>query len=616
MLRIRDMHHDDFARQLRLLIEPVAGLLASLPGAEARAAEDLSAVAPAHAASAQNLVHYLELRRHDLRALQDRLAAVGLSSLGRAESCVAATLAGVMELLSRSCGIPPRQPPDHRMTLEASRRRLVSGTRQLLGKSCHGRRVRILVTLPSEAADDAELVRTLVRSGMNAARINCAHDDAPAWERMIAHVRQAAAEQSVECRVLMDLPGPKLRTGALEPGPRVVKLKPRRDARGQVVTPVRAWLGSSGTAPPGTMCLPVPSEWVGALRNEDVVDLVDAREAKRQLRVIEATKTGAIVESQRTVYIATGTRLDHRLGDCVVGELPAIEQPLVLRPGDSLLVTRDSAPGCAGSPARIPCTLPQVFADIRAGERIWFDDGMIGGRVRSVGPEQLDVEITDARAGGSKLRADKGINLPDTALQLPPLDARDEADLAFVTSHADLVGFSFVRRPSDVIALHGRLAALGRPELGVVLKIETREAFENLPAILLAAMRRPVVGVMIARGDLAIECGWERLAELQEEILWICEAANLPVIWATQVLEQLAKEGRPSRAEITDAAMSERAECVMLNKGEHVVEAVRVLDDILHRMERHQTKKRAMLRPLALAEHFASDPREGAAPLA
>jgi pyruvate kinase len=126
------------------------------------------------------------------------------------------------------------------------------------------------------------------------------------------------------------------------------------------------------------------------------------------------------------------------------------------------------------------------------------------------------------------------------------------------------------------------------------------------PALLLTAMRRPIVGVMIARGDLAVECGWERLAELQEEILWICEAAHLPVIWATQVLEQLAKEGRPSRAEITDAAMAERAECVMLNKGPHLVEAVRVLDDILRRMQSHQSKKRSMLRRLALADHFTS----------
>jgi hypothetical protein len=105
-------------------------------------------------------------------------------------------------------------------------------------------------------------------------------------------------------------------------------------------------------------------------------------------------------------------------------------------------------------------------------------------------------------------------------------------------------------------------------------------------------------------GKVVILGAAERLAELQEEILWICEAAHLPVTWATQVLEHLAKDGRPSRAEITDAAMSARAECVMLNKGPHIVDAVCVLDDILRRMAHHQAKKRSMLRQLALATHF------------
>jgi pyruvate kinase len=94
------------------------------------------------------------------------------------------------------------------------------------------------------------------------------------------------------------------------------------------------------------------------------------------------------------------------------------------------------------------------------------------------------------------------------------------------------------------------------------------------------------------------------MAEVQEEILWMCEAAHVPVIWATQVLEQLTKKGVYARAEITDAAMSERAECVMLNKGPYVVHAVRTLDDILRRMEAHQEKKRSMMRPLKLARRF------------
>ena len=154
------------------------------------------------------------------------------------------------------------------------------------------------------------------------------------------------------------------------------------------------------------------------------------------------------------------------------------------------------------------------------------------------------------------------------------------------------------------------LPKLNAQHLGVVLKIETQRAFEQLPNLLLEVMRSPCAGVMIARGDLAIECGWERMAEVQEEILWICEAAHMPVIWATQVLEKLTKEGLPSRAEITDAAMGERAECVMLNKGPYVVDAVRALDDILRRMENHQHKKRSMLRQLRLADQLSCITRQ------
>jgi len=150
----------------------------------------------------------------------------------------------------------------------------------------------------------------------------------------------------------------------------------------------------------------------------------------------------------------------------------------------------------------------------------------------------------------------------------------------------------------DIFHQRARLLQLGKPELGIVLKIETRRAFENLPALLFSAMASKTAGIMIARGDLAVECGYERLAEVQEEILWAAEASHMPVIWATQVLETLAKTGLPSRAEITDAAMGERAECVMLNKGPHITEAMRTLDDILRRMQDHQSKKRPLLRAL------------------
>ncbi len=203
---------------------------------------------------------------------------------------------------------------------------------------------------------------------------------------------------------------------------------------------------------------------------------------------------------------------------------------------------------------------------------------------------------------GSTLRSDKGINLPDSDLRLPALTPKDVDDLGFVVAHADLVGLSFVQRKTDVEDLRNRLRAADADHIGIVLKIETRRAFEHLSDLALAALQHPLSGIMIARGDLAVECGYERLAEVQEEILWISEAAHLPVVWATQVLESLAKTGQPSRAEITDAAMGERAECVMLNKGPHILRAVQVLDDILRRMQFHQVKKTAMLRKLHVAE--------------
>jgi pyruvate kinase len=215
-----------------------------------------------------------------------------------------------------------------------------------------------------------------------------------------------------------------------------------------------------------------------------------------------------------------------------------------------------------------------------------------------VNPDAIAVRINRPALAESKLKAGKGINLPDTELPIPAIAEKDVADLASVVELADLVEMSFVRDPSDVEQLLGELDRLGDDRLGLVLKIETRQAFDHLPQLVLTAMKRRRIGVMIARGDLAVECGYERLAELQEEILWLCEAAHLPVIWATQVLEQLASSGLPSRAEISDAAMSERAECVMLNKGPYINDTVVAIDNILQRMARHHYKKNALLRNL------------------
>jgi len=214
----------------------------------------------------------------------------------------------------------------------------------------------------------------------------------------------------------------------------------------------------------------------------------------------------------------------------------------------------------------------------------------------------MEVIIVAASSKGTKLKSKMGLNLPDTRLKLPSLTETDIQNLPFVMDNADIMGYSFVRTVEDVKELHRQMEQFDRKDIGVVLKIENQESFENLPMLLLEAMKKPRLGVMIARGDLAVEMGAVRIAEVQEQIMWICEAAHIPVIWATQVLEGLAKTGNASRAEITDAAKSARAECVMLNKGPYILEAVATLQHILSKMKGHTSKKKSVMRALKVSQ--------------
>lgn len=607
---------DGVLRQLTAIrAEMIATALASRPR--------LEKVHPNYRASAENLLHYLALRCRDLRPLQLQLAALGLSSLGRAESSVLATIDAVLRaahfLAARACEPPSAEAPV--VDFADGERLLAEHTDALFGPVTTERAVRIMVTMPTEAADDYTLVHNLLKQGMDCMRINCAHDDASVWARMIEHLRRAERALGKSCRVVMDLAGPKLRTGPLEPGPAVVRVRPRRDVYGRVTAPARVWLTADTSAipppSPADASLPVPVPWLARLRKGERVKLVDARDSRRTLTVADVTDRGCWIEAIKTAYIVPGTVLRHERGlnkgkdrDGPVGELPPGDSAILLRRGDLITMTRDLTPGrgatydSAGrvlTPAVIGCTIPEVFDDVRPGEAIWFDDGKIGGVVEKVEQRRVVVRVTHARLRGEKLRGDKGINLPESRIRLGALTAQDLEDLAFAAGNADIVELSFANTAGDVELLFEHIARLGKRRPAVVLKIETRRGFENLPDMLLTVMGGPCCGVMIARGDLAVECGFQRLAEVQEEILWICEAAHVPVIWATQVLETLAKEGMPSRAEITDAAMGHRAECVMLNKGPHVLDAVAVLDDILRRMQAHQAKKRAMLRELHVA---------------
>lgn len=273
-----------------------------------------------------------------------------------------------------------------------------------------------------------------------------------------------------------------------------------------------------------------------------------------------------------------------------------------LETGDLVRLVAEGAPRPDEAvPFSASVSLPEIVLRLSAGDRVRYDDGKLEGVVESAGGGEAVLRVTRTKAGGTKLKAEKGLNLPDTELDLSPLTVKDDADLAAVLECADMLGYSFVSRPEDIDLLDEALLRHGPRErpLGLVAKIEQPRAVRNLPALIARATRggRPF-GVMIARGDLAAEIGFERVAEMQEEILWLCEAAGVPAVWATQVLEDLVKDGLPSRGEMTDAAMAARAECVMLNKGPEVGEAVSMLDRLLARMDGHIFKKTPTLRAL------------------
>ncbi|TNF33440.1 MAG: pyruvate kinase [Gammaproteobacteria bacterium] len=456
--------------------------------------------------SAWNLACYIAFREHDMRALQQRLAAAGMSSLGRGEAHIMANLDRVIEVLALACH--NRLPDDFQScsleAFERGRRYLHDHTDRLFGTSSRRHHTRIMVTLPTEAAENIHLVEDILANGAECLRINCAHDNATLWHQMINHVRLVCLENNYTCKIMMDLAGHKIRT-------REVKLNTNNNSK--------------------------------RVHKGDKIFLTYDRD----------------IES-----IASGT------------------------------LQNDSYQAC------ISCSQPEVIRQLTTGQNVWFDDGKMGSEIIAVEENGVILRISDVGARGMKLKADKGLNFPETTLQLPTLTDKDLQDLDFIVQHADMVALSFVQKPQDMDILMDALSARGHKDLPIIAKIETRTGVANLASILLSTIDRHPVGIMIARGDLAVELGSVRMAEIQEEILWLSEAAHTPVIWATQILEYLAKKGRTSRPEITDAAMSVRAECVMLNKGPYIADAVHLLSDILCRMESHQYKKSSLLRALHL----------------
>ncbi|MCR9226187.1 MAG: pyruvate kinase [Flavobacteriaceae bacterium] len=458
--------------------------------------------------SAKNLMHYAAFRSFDARKMQKGLKQLGLTRLANAEGNILGSLMNLKIILNSLLGDSVDLEKNQILSIGEGSELLKKHTNGLFGEKGKSRRVRIMVTQPTEAATDYPMVLEMVKNGMDCARINCAHDGPEVWKGIVENVRKAAKECSATVKVAMDLAGPKVRTGKIHWGDR-----PRVKKKGKP-------------------------------------------------------------------YI-------------------------VLNKGDKLTVSGDENEPVpfngnsyqkSNSTAQISCVPSQIVGRVVVGAPILFDDGKIEGEIIEVGATSFQVKITRAKPGGAKLKSEKGINLPTVDLGISGLTNKDREDLKFVVKHADIVNYSYVNDQDDMNELLEELKQLGADEnLGIIIKIETNLAYNNLIDILITAMKRRHLGVMIARGDLALEVGWKNMGMVQEGILAFCSAAHIPVVWATQVLEGLAKQGMPSRSEITDITSSVQAECVMLNKGPHIGEAIAFLDEVLLNVEGSHHKKEVLL---------------------
>ena len=450
---------------------------------------------PQQQKAAQNLIHYLTLRNEDIQELQDLLHVRGLSSLASSESHIHRQIQSILERLGKNYTLEELDT----CTYEFSRRQIEQRSKILFGEKADLLTPYIMVTFDSSFADNYASIKNLLQNGMNVARINCAHDDETVWSKMINNLKRARRHTGLDCKIYMDIAGPKLRTKLLCKGKENGKVKIKE---GELV-----WLADDAKS----------------FNKDDVV---------------------------------------------------------------------------------ISPTEPGILRMLKKGERVFIDDGIIKCVVEAIKKNGVALRIVRISSEKHLVKTDKGINFPDSEISISPITDYDKACLPFICEHADMVGFSFVCYPLDMESLKHILEKLSPQPPQIIIKIETPEAVKNLPDLLMQGMQQEAFGLMIARGDLAVEIGFERMGEIQEEILWICEAAHVPVIWATQVLESLNKSGVAARSEITDAAHAAMAECVMINKGDHTIEVIETLKDIMHRIGGHHIKKRFTFRRLSIAASF------------
>ncbi len=334
------------------------------------------------------------------------------------------------------------------------------------------RRAKIVCTL-GPASANPEMIRVLMRKGLDVARLNCSHSSHEELTRMVKLVRDASEELNRPVAILLDLQGPKIRIGAFPGG------------------------------------------------------------------------------------------------------------PVVVNPGDKITITPDEDEPCTAT--RLSTTYQELPKDVKTGDRVLLDDGNVELRVLSSDGREVLTEVVF----GGKLSNYKGMNLPGVKTSVPSLTDKDKADLLHgLELNVDYIALSFVRQPSDIRDVQ-QLIHTHLKNIPVIAKIEKPEALKNIDDIIAVAD-----GIMVARGDMAVEISPQMVPSAQKMIIHKCNAAGLPVILATQMLESMIDHVRPTRAEASDVANAvfDGADALMLSaetaSGKYPAQTIQIMTDIIKQAER------------------------------
>ena len=264
-----------------------------------------------------------------------------------------------------------------------------------------------------------------------------------------------------------------------------------------------------------------------------------------------------------------------------------------LHTGEVLILQAEAIEGTA---ERISTITPEILADLRVGDQVLLDDGLLEVRVLKEGTAEVHCEVLV----GGLLKSSKGINLPMTSLSLPSITEKDWQDLDWGLNHSiDYVALSFVRSAEDIWRIKKYIKASGKRNLKVVAKIEKPEAVQNIREIVEVAD-----AIMIARGDMGVELPAARVPRIQERIIALCWELNTPVITATQMLDSMTTNARPTRAEVTDVSMAikQGTDAVMLSQetatGADPVNVVRTMASIICEEERYTQPSAEHIREL------------------